>query len=55
MGLCTCAFRTETEERSSKNQASVLDPELLKPMKKRKRKEYASPSEEESEMEAMVE
>ncbi|XP_028848929.1 lethal(3)malignant brain tumor-like protein 1 isoform X2 [Denticeps clupeoides] len=28
-----------------------VDPELLKPMKKRKRKEYLSPSEEESEME----
>ncbi|XP_023660798.1 lethal(3)malignant brain tumor-like protein 1 [Paramormyrops kingsleyae] len=47
--------KTETEEWSSRNQASILDPELLKPMKKRKRKEYASPSEEESEMEAMEE
>uniref|UniRef100_A0AAY4B942 Lethal(3)malignant brain tumor-like protein 1 n=1 Tax=Denticeps clupeoides TaxID=299321 RepID=A0AAY4B942_9TELE len=31
-----------------------VDPELLKPMKKRKRKEYLSPSEEESEMEVTV-
>lgn len=32
----------------------TLDPELLKPMKKRKRRDYLSPSEEESEMETMV-
>uniref|UniRef100_W5LZQ7 L3MBTL histone methyl-lysine binding protein 1 n=1 Tax=Lepisosteus oculatus TaxID=7918 RepID=W5LZQ7_LEPOC len=32
-----------------------LNPELLKPVKKRKRKDYMSPSEEESEMEAMEE
>lgn len=31
-----------------------LDPELLKPMKKRKRKDYLSPSEEESELDGMV-
>uniref|UniRef100_A0A8C8ES26 SAM domain-containing protein n=1 Tax=Oncorhynchus tshawytscha TaxID=74940 RepID=A0A8C8ES26_ONCTS len=30
-----------------------LDPELLKPMKKRKRKDYLSPSEEESELDGM--
>ncbi|KAG2464035.1 LMBL1 protein, partial [Polypterus senegalus] len=34
---------------------AVLNPELLKPMKKRKRKEYLSPSDEESEMETMEE
>uniref|UniRef100_A0A6Q2ZK63 Lethal(3)malignant brain tumor-like protein 1 n=1 Tax=Esox lucius TaxID=8010 RepID=A0A6Q2ZK63_ESOLU len=31
-----------------------LDPELLKPMKKRKRKDYMSPSEEESELDGMI-
>ncbi|XP_028666466.2 lethal(3)malignant brain tumor-like protein 1 [Erpetoichthys calabaricus] len=34
---------------------AVLNPEMLKPMKKRKRKEYLSPSDEESEMETMEE
>ncbi|XP_076132813.1 lethal(3)malignant brain tumor-like protein 1 [Alosa pseudoharengus] len=33
----------------------TLDPELLKPMKKRKRRDYLSPSEEESEMDTMEE
>ncbi|MBN3308592.1 LMBL1 protein, partial [Amia calva] len=42
-------------EKTSGSQVSVLNPELLKPMKKRKRKDYLSPSEEESEMEAMEE
>ena len=33
---------------------SSLNPELLKPMKKRKRKEYLSPSEEDSDLDALV-
>ncbi|XP_030623643.1 lethal(3)malignant brain tumor-like protein 1 [Chanos chanos] len=36
-------------------QVSSRDPELLKPMKKRKRRDYLSPSEEESDTEAMEE
>ncbi|KPP68284.1 hypothetical protein Z043_113051 [Scleropages formosus] len=47
--------KTETDEKMSSSQVTALDPELLKPMKKRKRKDYASPSEEESEIEAMEE
>ncbi|KAL4646386.1 lethal(3)malignant brain tumor-like protein 1 isoform X1 [Arapaima gigas] len=47
--------KIETDGKTSVHQVTALDPELLKPMKKRKRKDYASPSEEESEIEAMEE
>ncbi|KAG7472587.1 hypothetical protein MATL_G00110290 [Megalops atlanticus] len=47
--------KPEGGEKVSRDQETVLDPEMLKPMKKRKRKDYLSPSEEESEMEAMEE
>ncbi|KAL2103761.1 hypothetical protein ACEWY4_000629 [Coilia grayii] len=42
-------------ERLPGGRVMALDPELLKPMKKRKRRDYLSPSEEESEMETMEE
>ncbi|XP_069035711.1 lethal(3)malignant brain tumor-like protein 1 isoform X2 [Lepisosteus oculatus] len=42
-------------EKATGMQLDALNPELLKPVKKRKRKDYMSPSEEESEMEAMEE
>ncbi|XP_063065648.1 lethal(3)malignant brain tumor-like protein 1 [Engraulis encrasicolus] len=44
-----------SDERIPGGRVMALDPELLKPMKKRKRRDYLSPSEEESEMETMEE
>lgn len=50
-----CLFVRQTSgERIPGGRVMTLDPELLKPMKKRKRRDYLSPSEEESEMETMV-
>ncbi|KAJ8369544.1 hypothetical protein SKAU_G00095720 [Synaphobranchus kaupii] len=40
-----------TVEKGPRSQGSAMDPELLKPVKKRKRKDYLCPSEEESEAE----
>lgn len=42
------------ENSSGQSSSCISSSELLKPMKKRKRREYQSPSEEESEPEAMV-
>lgn len=48
------SLRSVIVENSSGQSASTSTSELLKPMKKRKRREYHSPSEEESEPEALV-
>ncbi|KAI1897194.1 hypothetical protein AGOR_G00080700 [Albula goreensis] len=47
--------KMEAGEKVLRDQDPALSPELLKPMKKRKRKDYLCPSEEESEAEAMEE
>lgn len=50
---CACR-RSAALDIATVAQVSVLNPEDLKPVKKRKRKEYLSQSDEESEMESMV-
>lgn len=53
--VVVCLFARQTSgEKIPGGRVMTLDPELLKPMKKRKRRDYLSPSEEESEMETMV-
>uniref|UniRef100_A0A8C4SL26 Uncharacterized protein n=1 Tax=Erpetoichthys calabaricus TaxID=27687 RepID=A0A8C4SL26_ERPCA len=52
--LCSSCPRPSMVESTPMAKVAVLNPEMLKPMKKRKRKEYLSPSDEESEMETMV-
>lgn len=48
------SLRSVIVENSSGQKSCTSASELLKPMKKRKRREYHSPSEEESEPEALV-
>lgn len=60
-GLVVLSFRLPlplrsviVENASGQNSSCTSTSELLKPMKKRKHREYQSPSEEESEPDAMV-
>lgn len=57
-GISTCFLRlrrsSAVEKVPAGGRVSSLNPDYLKPMRKRKRKEYLSPSEEDSDIEGTV-